>query len=116
MRDNLNPAAAAPRAAGCAGRRRGRAIQRDGPRRKRQAQNLRLRPHRAPRVSRGNGLARSDCGRLNKETSMRISRHFHRPAWLRLGLALLALPTVAFANADVEKNIADSKNWAMQAG
>jgi PQQ-dependent dehydrogenase (methanol/ethanol family) len=47
---------------------------------------------------------------------MRISRHFHRPAWLRLGLAVLALPTLAFANADVEKNIANDKNWAMQAG
>jgi PQQ-dependent dehydrogenase (methanol/ethanol family) len=47
---------------------------------------------------------------------MRISRHFHRPAWLRLGLAVLALPTLALANADVEKNIANDKNWAMQAG
>ena len=34
----------------------------------------------------------------------------------RLGLALLAVPALAFANADVEKNIANSKNWAMQAG
>jgi lanthanide-dependent methanol dehydrogenase len=33
-----------------------------------------------------------------------------------LGAMLLALPTVAMANADVEKNIANSKNWAMQAG
>ncbi len=33
-----------------------------------------------------------------------------------LGAMLLALPTLAFANADVEKNIANSKNWAMQAG
>ncbi len=33
-----------------------------------------------------------------------------------LGVALLALPVVAFANADVEKNIANPKNWAMQAG
>ena len=33
-----------------------------------------------------------------------------------LGAILLALPTVAMANADVEKNIANSKNWAMQAG
>ena len=31
-------------------------------------------------------------------------------------MALLAVPVLAFANADVEKNIADSKNWAMQAG
>ena len=30
--------------------------------------------------------------------------------------ALLALPGLALANADVEKNIANSKNWAMQAG
>jgi PQQ-dependent dehydrogenase (methanol/ethanol family) len=60
--------------------------------------------------------ARSDSGYFNKETSMRFSRHFHRPAWLRLGLALFVLPSLAFANADVEKNIANSKNWAMQAG
>jgi PQQ-dependent dehydrogenase (methanol/ethanol family) len=33
-----------------------------------------------------------------------------------VGVALLALPTLAGANADVEKNIANSKNWAMQAG
>ncbi len=33
-----------------------------------------------------------------------------------LGAVLLALPTLAMANADVEKNIANSKNWAMQAG
>ena len=31
-------------------------------------------------------------------------------------VALLALPGLALANADVEKNIANSKNWAMQAG
>jgi PQQ-dependent dehydrogenase (methanol/ethanol family) len=30
--------------------------------------------------------------------------------------ALFILPTLAQANADVEKNIADPKNWAMQAG
>jgi lanthanide-dependent methanol dehydrogenase len=29
---------------------------------------------------------------------------------------VLAAPVLAIANADVEKNIADSKNWAMQAG
>ena len=28
----------------------------------------------------------------------------------------LAMPALALANADVEKNIANSKNWAMQAG
>jgi lanthanide-dependent methanol dehydrogenase len=33
-----------------------------------------------------------------------------------LGAMLLVLPTMAMANADVEKNIANSKNWAMQAG
>jgi lanthanide-dependent methanol dehydrogenase len=47
---------------------------------------------------------------------MRIARHSHRPAWLRVGYALLALPGLALANADVEKNIANSKNWATQAG
>src|SRR6266545_741954 len=41
------------------------------------------------------------------------SRAIHRTlaiAWL------LASPAVALANADVEKAISDSKNWAMQAG
>ncbi len=38
-----------------------------------------------------------------------------RPSRL-LAVALLAAPAFALANADVEKNIADSKNWAMQAG
>lgn len=33
-----------------------------------------------------------------------------------IAAALLALPFLAHANPDVEKNIADSKNWAMQAG
>ncbi|WP_295647204.1 PQQ-binding-like beta-propeller repeat protein, partial [uncultured Methylibium sp.] len=33
-----------------------------------------------------------------------------------LGLALLAVPAAVMANADVEKNIANPKNWAMQAG
>ncbi|WP_292450570.1 methanol/ethanol family PQQ-dependent dehydrogenase [Methylibium sp.] len=33
-----------------------------------------------------------------------------------LGLALLAAPMLVHANADVEKNIANSKNWAVQAG
>ena len=47
---------------------------------------------------------------------MRIAKHFHRSAWLGLGCALLALPGLVHANADVEKNIANSKNWAMQAG
>ena len=41
-----------------------------------------------------------------------------RSNWLVRGacVALMSLPTLALANADVEKNIANSKNWAMQAG
>ena len=38
-------------------------------------------------------------------------------AWWRLGAALaIALPALVHANQDVEKNIADPKNWAVQAG
>ena len=33
-----------------------------------------------------------------------------------IGASMLAVPVLALANADVEKNIANSKNWAMQAG
>jgi glucose dehydrogenase len=33
-----------------------------------------------------------------------------------MGTVLLAMPALAMANADVEKNIANSKNWATQAG
>ena len=47
---------------------------------------------------------------------MKSSRHSSATVVRRIGLALLALPALAFANADVEKNIANSKNWAMQAG
>ncbi len=48
---------------------------------------------------------------------MRISGQTRKLAWSALGLAAsLAAPGVAMANADVEKNIANSKNWAMQAG
>ncbi len=47
---------------------------------------------------------------------MRISGQAKRPLWSGMGVVLLALPTLALANADVEKNIANSKNWAMQAG
>ncbi|HSV59057.1 MAG TPA: methanol/ethanol family PQQ-dependent dehydrogenase [Variovorax sp.] len=47
---------------------------------------------------------------------MRISEQFHGRLWRYLVGALLAVPALAFANADVEKNIANSKNWAMQAG
>ena len=47
---------------------------------------------------------------------MRTTGQPHSSAWLRLGMFLLAMPGLAYANADVEKNIANSKNWAMQAG
>ena len=47
---------------------------------------------------------------------MRISGHTFKAGWSAVGLALLSLPGVALANADVEKNIANEKNWAMQAG
>ncbi len=48
---------------------------------------------------------------------MRISGQTRKLAWSALGLAAsLAVPGTALANADVEKNIANSKNWAMQAG
>ena len=33
-----------------------------------------------------------------------------------LAVAAVVLPAFAYANADVEKNIANSKNWATQAG
>ena len=48
---------------------------------------------------------------------MRISGQTRKHAWSALGLAAsLAVPGLALANADVEKNIANNKNWAMQAG
>jgi PQQ-dependent dehydrogenase (methanol/ethanol family) len=47
---------------------------------------------------------------------MRLSRLLSASLARQLGLALLALPALAHANADVEKNIANSGNWAMQAG
>jgi len=47
---------------------------------------------------------------------MRISRLSSAGLVRQLGLALLALPVLAHANADVEKNIANTGNWAMQAG
>ncbi|HWR87980.1 MAG TPA: methanol/ethanol family PQQ-dependent dehydrogenase [Acidiferrobacterales bacterium] len=47
---------------------------------------------------------------------MRISGQSRWRAWSCVGMALLTLPGLALANADVEKNIANSKNWAMQAG
>ena len=37
--------------------------------------------------------------------------------WLRAGMGLvLAVPALALANPDLESKIANSKNWAMQAG
>jgi hypothetical protein len=53
---------------------------------------------------------------FNKETSMRVSRPILSQGCALWGAALLALPGAALANADVEKNIANPKNWAMQAG
>eukprot|EP00456_Euglypha_rotunda_P017260 TRINITY_DN1590_c0_g1_i1.p2 TRINITY_DN1590_c0_g1~~TRINITY_DN1590_c0_g1_i1.p2 ORF type:complete len:236 (+),score=63.80 TRINITY_DN1590_c0_g1_i1:70-708(+) len=47
---------------------------------------------------------------------MKVSKHSGWRLMRPLGLALLAVPAVVQANADVEKNIANSKNWAMQAG
>lgn len=47
---------------------------------------------------------------------MRISGLFQGRPWRHLVWAVLGVPLLVMANADVEKNIADSKNWAMQAG
>ena len=47
---------------------------------------------------------------------MKFSRQIAGRLVRHLGVAMLALPALALANADVEKNIANSKNWAMQAG
>src|ERR1035437_1842581 len=49
---------------------------------------------------------------------MRISRHFSWRSWRHMAVALVAVaaPVLASANADVEKNIANSDNWATQAG
>ena len=47
---------------------------------------------------------------------MKLSMHSGWRLMRPLGLALLAVPAVVQANADVEKNIANSKNWAVQAG
>jgi PQQ-dependent dehydrogenase (methanol/ethanol family) len=52
-----------------------------------------------------------------EETSMEISRQFDWRLWRHLAVAVaVATPVLAFANSDVEKNIADSNNWATQAG
>jgi lanthanide-dependent methanol dehydrogenase len=50
------------------------------------------------------------------DSLMQLSRYIPKATWLGLGIGLLALCGSAQANPDVEKNIADSKNWAMQAG
>jgi lanthanide-dependent methanol dehydrogenase len=47
---------------------------------------------------------------------MQLSRYNPKAIWLGLGIGLLALGGSVQANPDVEKNIADSKNWATQAG
>jgi PQQ-dependent dehydrogenase (methanol/ethanol family) len=49
---------------------------------------------------------------------MRVSSPSRPLGWAlsAAAAALIALPGVVQANADVEKNIANSKNWAMQAG
>ena len=44
------------------------------------------------------------------------SRQFIKRVCWGAGAVILALPGLAVANPDVEKNIANSKNWAMQAG
>ena len=44
------------------------------------------------------------------------SRQFIKRMCWGAGAVILALPGLAVANPDVEKNIANSKNWAMQAG
>ena len=44
------------------------------------------------------------------------SRQFIKRICWGAGAVILALPGLAVANPDVEKNIANSKNWAMQAG
>ena len=44
------------------------------------------------------------------------SRQFIKRICWGAGAVVLALPGLAVANPDVEKNIANSKNWAMQAG
>src|SRR5262245_24478387 len=52
-----------------------------------------------------------------KETAMRLPLRSN--AFLMqplLAVLAMAMPAWVHANADVEKNIADSKNWAMQAG
>jgi lanthanide-dependent methanol dehydrogenase len=52
----------------------------------------------------------------NEETFMKHLGQATRTLVRYLGLMALAVPSLAWANGDVEKNIADSRNWAMQAG
>jgi glucose dehydrogenase len=47
---------------------------------------------------------------------MRASGQMTRQVVRRLSVGLLAVPALAMANADVEKNIANPHNWATQAG
>ncbi len=47
---------------------------------------------------------------------MRLSGQSDGRSWRRVAAVLLAVPVLAFANADVEKNIAKKNNWAKQAG
>jgi len=53
---------------------------------------------------------------FNKETPMSFPRHYSGRVSKTALAMTLALPALAFANADVEKNVANPKNWAMQAG
>jgi lanthanide-dependent methanol dehydrogenase len=47
---------------------------------------------------------------------MQLSQYTLKATWLGLGAGLLVLAGAAQANSDVEKNMANSKNWAAQAG
>jgi lanthanide-dependent methanol dehydrogenase len=64
------------------------------------------------------GAARQDFRQPTTEgdSLMQLSRYNPKATWLGLGIGLLALCGSVQANPDVEKNIADSKNWATQAG
>jgi PQQ-dependent dehydrogenase (methanol/ethanol family) len=56
------------------------------------------------------------CGFDIQEVDMNNVQRPWIGAVLTLAMAAATLPGVASANADLEKQIADSKNWAMQAG
>jgi PQQ-dependent dehydrogenase (methanol/ethanol family) len=52
-----------------------------------------------------------------EETLMQITRQFDWRSWRHVAVTVaMATSVLAIANTDVEKNIADSKNWATQAG